>query len=354
MEVFVANFVEMVRLGSLHQDIEELLTRITARLTAQKGSDMHPSLHVLKDQQDQVLSHMSDHSHGITFLTNQLGKEHPLVVKFQLDHDSLAETVNNLLGKVGQVQPAVVPTMSGPVVVSSSPPAQPEEFQLPASQEDYDDVAITTATQWIIRILKDLSSEITEVIETIHDNVAHQRADILVCLPELGKALCGLMEDHSQHVELVRHLAAKLGDHGLVEEVEQEQVQLEEEAYKASELVDMFAMDEDWTYGQDTVDNTAQGYDDSALAATASENSQEGSTGNRDKTSATQSPAFQAGPITPATPGSKTPAHQAGPETPAYQAGTETPAYQAGTETPAYQAGPETPAYQTGTEPPAH
>ena len=52
MEGIVSTLIEMVRLGSLHRDTEEILTRITARLAAQKGSDMHSGLHDLKDQQD--------------------------------------------------------------------------------------------------------------------------------------------------------------------------------------------------------------------------------------------------------------------------------------------------------------
>jgi hypothetical protein len=128
LEVIVSTLVEMVWLGSLHKDIEEILTRITRW-------DMHSSQQDLKDHQDQVLSLLSDYSHGITNLTNQLGKEHPLVVMSKRDYDSLEETVNNLLESVGRVQSTVAPTnlKSGPVILSTSGPVQPEESQLLAS-----------------------------------------------------------------------------------------------------------------------------------------------------------------------------------------------------------------------------
>ena len=300
LEVIVSTLIEMVRLGSLQKDIKDILPLINSFLTAKKRSDMHSNLPDLKEQ---VLSLMSDHSHGISILANQLGTDHPLVIMFKLDHASLEATLDKLLEAVGRVQTTVTPTRPGKVVVSGSDSAQPE-FQLPAptaSAQCPDVVAITTATKRVIKTLKDLYSEIAEVIDTIHINIDHQRAELWVCLPELGKVLSSLMEDHSLHVKLVRCLAFKLGDHDLVEEIEQEQVHLEVEVSKAFELVEMVAMDESCTEGQDTVDNTPQSYDGSALAATAVHTSQEGSTEYQDTLTTTQAPAFKAGPVTSTT-----------------------------------------------------
>jgi hypothetical protein len=125
-------------------------------------------------------------------------------------------------------------------------------------------MAITAETKRTIKTLKDLTSEIKEVMDTIHINIDHQRAELWVCLPELGKGLGSLMEDHSLHVKLARCLASKLGDHDLVEEIEQEQVQLEAEVFKAFNLIDMFTMDDSCTEGQGSGDTTPQSYSDSA------------------------------------------------------------------------------------------
>jgi hypothetical protein len=60
------------------------------------------------------------------------------------------------------------------------------------------------------------------VVETIHDNIDQQRADLLVCLPELRNVVCGLMEDHLNNVKL---LATKMGkNHTLVEEMMEQHV----------------------------------------------------------------------------------------------------------------------------------
>jgi hypothetical protein len=213
LEVMVSNFVEMVRLVSLHKNIEDILTRMTAHLTAQKEFVMHPSPYDLKDQQEQVLSLMSDHSNGITTLTNQLGEEHPLVCMSEQDHDSLEKMMTNFHEAVRRVQSTVTP-------------AQSEESQLlasPASPQGQADWAIRAATQRVARIVWDLSTEITEVIEAININIEHKRAELYGFLPEMGKALSSLMENHSLHVRLVRQLASKIDDHGLAEEIMQEQ-----------------------------------------------------------------------------------------------------------------------------------
>ena len=177
LESQVANFVDMVRLGDLHKEIEDILARTTALLSAKKEPDMHSKVHDIKDQ---LLSHMSDHSHAITFLTNQLGEEHPTIVLAKLDHASLEVTVNKLLEAVEHVQPTVALTKPGQVVPGSDS-AQPEEFQLPAppaSAQGPDVLAITAATKRTIKTLKDLTSEITEVMDTIHINIDLQRAEL--------------------------------------------------------------------------------------------------------------------------------------------------------------------------------
>ena len=170
------------------------------------------------------------------------------------------------------MQSTVAPTnlKSGPVILTTSGPVQPEESQLlasPASPLNHDDAAIRAATKWTIRILQDLSSEITEVIETINVNIDHQRAELCVCLPELGRVLSGLMEDHSQQVKLVRHLASKLGDHGLVDEMVQEQARLEDEADEAFRLVVIFAIEEDLIETQDYDDTVQAGSVTTVLGA---------------------------------------------------------------------------------------
>jgi hypothetical protein len=52
-------------------------------------------------------------------------------------------------------------------------------------------------------ILKEPKLEILEIAQTIHDNIDQQRADLLVCIPELRKAMCDLMEDHHTNVEML-------------------------------------------------------------------------------------------------------------------------------------------------------
>ena len=57
-------------------------------------------------------------------------------------------------------------------------------------------------------ILKRQKSEILEIVETIHDNIDLQRADLLVCIPELRAAMCHLMEEHLNDAKM---LSTKLG-----------------------------------------------------------------------------------------------------------------------------------------------
>jgi hypothetical protein len=89
-------------------------------------------------------------------------------------------------------------------------------------------------------------------MKTIHINIDHQRAELYVCLPEFGRVLSGLMEDQALYIKLVRQLASKLGNHGLKEEMLQEEARLEAEVDKAFRLVDMFAIEEEeWIETQD-------------------------------------------------------------------------------------------------------
>ena len=126
---------------------------------------------------------------------------------------------------------------------------QAEENQPAAvSQSDTtasSDPATRAATQRVERILEDLSTEITEVIKTININIDQQRAELYVCLPEFGRVLSGLMEDHALYITLVMQLASKLGDHGLAEEKLQEEARLEAEVDEAYRMVDIFAIDEE-------------------------------------------------------------------------------------------------------------
>ena len=105
----------------------------------------------------------------------------------------------------------------------------------------------------VTRNLRQLHSEITEVINTIHENIDHGRADLLVCLPELRKAMVELMEDSFQQVQL---LATELGNHSLVREAQQAQGQLRDDAHDADMLIDLYTMDtdEDGVECWDTVD----------------------------------------------------------------------------------------------------
>ena len=60
------------------------------------------------------------------------------------------------------------------------------------------------------------------------------------------------MEDHALYIKLVRQLASKLGNHGLKEEMLQEEARLEAEVDMAFRLVDMFAIEEEeWIETQD-------------------------------------------------------------------------------------------------------
>ena len=76
----------------------------------------------------------------------------------------------------------------------------------------------------VFTLLKQQRSEIDEVMETIYANVAKQRADLQICLPELRRAVLGLTEDHFIDAKI---LAKELGeDHALVREIEHEGDQL--------------------------------------------------------------------------------------------------------------------------------
>ena len=185
-----------------------------------------------------------------------------------------------------------------------------------------------------IRNLRQLHHEITEVISTIHENIAHGRADLLVSLPELRKVMAELMEDSFQQVQLV---ATELGNHNLVRKVQEDQVQLEEDAHDADMLIDLYTMDTDQdgvkSWGTDATQGTPSQLHSTAWVSPSSP--------HESSSVATVDP-FPANTPRKASVAQDNPEMQAGraTETPAYQAETETPA----TETPAYQAGTETPA----------
>jgi len=46
------------------------------------------------------------------------------------------------------------------------------------------------------KILRQQEQEIREVIDTIYENIDHQRSDLRFCLPELREVLIGLLQEH--------------------------------------------------------------------------------------------------------------------------------------------------------------
>ena len=101
---------------------------------------------------------------------------------------------------------------------------------------------LPAATHRVTRNLRQLHSEIAEIINIIHENIDHGRADLLVSLPELRKVMVELMEDSYQQVQL---LATEFGNHSLVREMQQDQVHLEEDAHDADMLIDLYTMETD-------------------------------------------------------------------------------------------------------------
>ena len=72
----------------------------------------------------------------------------------------------------------------------------------------------------VVMILKEQRSEIDEVMDTIHDNINQQRSDLEICIPELKRALIGLMQEHFHDIKF---LANKLGEnHPMISVLEQE------------------------------------------------------------------------------------------------------------------------------------
>ena len=67
------------------------------------------------------------------------------------------------------------------------------------------------ALNHITMILKEQRSDIDEVLETIYDNINQQRSDLHTCIPELRRVLYGLL---TEHLDSIKQLAAKQGDHG--------------------------------------------------------------------------------------------------------------------------------------------
>ena len=288
---------------------------------------------------------LGEHYQGIQSLTAKLGGEHLMAMELHQGHDRLVNDANKALRLSKSVVMSLddldtedwantIPTaaMSETDTAGEEDPAEIDATkaadvsigkQSAASRSPGQTPSTPATTQRLMRIVNNLHSEITEVIETIYDNIDYRRADILVCLPELGRALSGLMEDHTQHIRHVRDLASKLDDHGLVKEVEEGQVQLEDEVNEAFRLVEMFSMGEDWVEGQDAGDTTAYSYDGPVLAATAAVT-----------VTASCNPATQAGCET------DTPASQDRTETPAPRAGTYTPASQTQARTSANLVGP--------------
>ena len=97
-----------------------------------------------------------------------------------------------------------------------------------------------------IQILKEQKSEIMEIVETIHDNIDQSRADLLVCIPELKRAMCDLMEEHLNDVKM---LSTKLGLNQSIIEHFMHHDQLEDKVNGALRHINHMIMDtqEDWT-----------------------------------------------------------------------------------------------------------
>ena len=56
--------------------------------------------------------------------------------------------------------------------------------------------------------LRQQEQEIREVIDTVHENIDHQRSDLRFCLPELKEVLIDLLQDHCSDTD---HFAKELG-----------------------------------------------------------------------------------------------------------------------------------------------
>ena len=101
-----------------------------------------------------------------------------------------------------------------------------------------------------IGTLNKQQSEIMEVICTIHDNINQKRADLMVCIPELRRVMCGLMEEHLVGTRL---LATELSmDHNLLAHILHHD-KLEDAANDALSHINHTVMDseEDWTVYRD-------------------------------------------------------------------------------------------------------
>jgi hypothetical protein len=274
--------------------LKELRSRVYRTINVIYSSIEHRKTDIqvyLPKLDDEVCNMLGEHYQGIQSLTAKLGGDHRMAMELHQGHDRLVNDANKAL----RLSKSVVMSLDDLDTedwANTIPTAAVSETDT-AGEEDPAEIDATTAadvsigkqsaasrspgqtpstpatTQRLMRIVNNLHSEITEVIETIYDNIDYRRADILVCLPELGRALSGLMEDHTQHIRHVRDLASKLDDHGLVKEVEEGQVQLEDEVNEAFRLVEMFSMGEDWVEGQDAGDTTAYSYDGPVLTATA-------------------------------------------------------------------------------------
>ena len=107
----------------------------------------------------------------------------------------------------------------------------------------------------VFKTLKQKRLDINEVKDTIYDNINQQRADLQVCIPELGRVIHGVL---AEHCEEVRNLLFKLGDNTLVRELVQESDQLIDEVNEALRLsfISLRDMECDWSgYEEDDATN---------------------------------------------------------------------------------------------------
>jgi hypothetical protein len=139
------------------------------------------------------------------------------------------------------------------LLIQSSVKSAYEAPAAPSTAQPTAEATIATAPvprPMLIGILKKQKSEILEIVETIHDNIDQQRADLLVCIPELRTAMCDLMEEHLNDVKM---LATKLGlRHSLLAHFMHHD-HLEDKVNGALGHINFMVMDtqEDWTAYRD-------------------------------------------------------------------------------------------------------
>ena len=233
--------------------VYEIMNTIYAKVS-NRNSDLQICLPALGQKLGDMLE---VHFHSTQHQIIKLGRGHPRIVRdLNQEHARIVEVANQALTVCNKV---LFQLDDGPEIGSTKPQGLATKATTTSVKTAVEATTVPTTTHtmaesrtatqpprpMLTRILKEHNKEILEVAQTIHDNIDQQRADLLVCIPQLRMVMCDLMEEHLTNVKMLA--TERCTDHTLLAR-EMNLEQLEVTVNEALRHINHMVMDteEDW------------------------------------------------------------------------------------------------------------